>query len=51
MKLSDLKTSGEIHKEEMRSWSYRWRYHLGWSKNQAEILWLKWVTRDSRRVA
>jgi len=45
MKLSELKTAQEIHKEYMRSWSYRWRYYLGWPENQAEIVWLKWVTR------
>jgi hypothetical protein len=51
VRLDELKTAQQIHKEEMRVWSYRWRYHLGWPGNQTVILWLKWVTRESRRVA
>ena len=37
-----MKTAKQIHKEDLRNWSYRWRYYLGWPKNQAEILWLKY---------
>jgi hypothetical protein len=42
VKLSELRTATQIHKEDMRNWSYRWRYCLGWSRNQVEILWLKY---------
>jgi hypothetical protein len=40
-KLSDCRTAEEIHRDAMKNWSYRWRYWLGWPKNQIEIRRLK----------
>jgi hypothetical protein len=50
VKLSELKTAREIHKQDMRAArrmisqgsSILFRYYAGWLPNQVEILWLKY---------
>jgi hypothetical protein len=41
MKLNDLKTAGEIHREDMKHWSYRWRYYRDWLFNQPQLWFLE----------
>ena len=45
MKLADLKTAREIHRED--PWQVKLLYTVGWVPNQIQILWLKWKTRES----
>ena len=47
MKINDLRTAGEIHREDMKHWSYRWRWYRGWLLNQVQLWWVglcEWYT-------
>jgi hypothetical protein len=39
MKISELKTAREVRRGD--AWGVRWRYWVGWPKNQLEILALR----------
>lgn len=45
MKLSELKTAEQIHREALRDWRVRLWWLLSQPRHQAELAWLRWKAR------